>query len=175
VLDLIRRVGKNDIVKIMKKGFTLIELLVVVAIIGMLSSIVLSSLNQARGNARDARRLEDLRQLQTAFELYYNVNGFYPRESAGANGLIGEGAGLDAMLAPYMSEIPVDPLGPGNSTYNYYYDGRQICDSTVIAVIFARNMENQAGNGPSICSSWGGEGGAGGANAHHIYIGPSSG
>ena len=45
------------------RGFTLIELLVVIAIIGMLSSVILASLNTARSKSRDARRLEDLKQI----------------------------------------------------------------------------------------------------------------
>jgi len=59
-------------------GFTLIELLVVISIIGMLSSIVLASLNTARAKARDARRVSDLRQVQTALEFYYDKHGNYP-------------------------------------------------------------------------------------------------
>jgi prepilin-type N-terminal cleavage/methylation domain-containing protein len=61
-----------------KKGFTLIELLVVISIIALLSSIVLSTLSDARGKARDAKRIQDLRQLQIAIETYYTDNGCYP-------------------------------------------------------------------------------------------------
>ncbi len=53
---------KNKI-KVTNKGFTLIELLVVIAIIGLLSSVVLASLNTARGKARDAKRVAELSSL----------------------------------------------------------------------------------------------------------------
>ncbi|MEX0931424.1 MAG: prepilin-type N-terminal cleavage/methylation domain-containing protein [Candidatus Paceibacterota bacterium] len=60
------------------KGFTLIELLVVISIIGVLSSVVLSSLNTARAKARDSVRLSDLAQMQRALEIYRNNHDQYP-------------------------------------------------------------------------------------------------
>jgi prepilin-type N-terminal cleavage/methylation domain-containing protein len=60
------------------KGFTLIELLVVVAIISLLSSIVLASLQDARAKARDSKRIQDLHQFEIALALYYDTYGVYP-------------------------------------------------------------------------------------------------
>lgn len=59
-------------------GFTLIELLVVIAIIGILASVVLSSLNSARASARDIARVSLFKNIQTSLELYRNANGSYP-------------------------------------------------------------------------------------------------
>ena len=66
-----------------QRGFTLIELLVVIAIIGMLSSIVLASLNGARAKSRDARRIADMKQIDIALELYYDTNRTYPNPGWG--------------------------------------------------------------------------------------------
>jgi prepilin-type N-terminal cleavage/methylation domain-containing protein len=62
-----------------QEGFTLIELLVVIAIIGILASVVLSSLSTARSSARDTKRIAEARNMMAALELYRNANnGLYP-------------------------------------------------------------------------------------------------
>ena len=110
-----------------QKGFTLIELLVVVAIIGLLSSVVLASLNTARSKARDARRLSDIKQLQIAIEMYYDSNGFYP-------GGVGNGqlSALNVLVPNYISKVSNDPLNTGTTpdwnwinqnTYYYWQTG----------------------------------------------------
>lgn len=59
------------------KGFTLIELLVVIGIIGVLSSIVLSSVNTARTEAYDAKVKSQLVNLRSAAEVYFSSHYNY--------------------------------------------------------------------------------------------------
>src|SRR5438046_347729 len=56
------------------KGFTLIELLVVIAIIGILSSVVLASLNTARNKGADAAVKSNIESIRPQAELYYDSN-----------------------------------------------------------------------------------------------------
>ena len=59
------------------KGFTLIELLVVIAIIGILSSVVLASLNTARSKGADAAIKSNLNNMRAQSAIYYDDNGGY--------------------------------------------------------------------------------------------------
>jgi prepilin-type N-terminal cleavage/methylation domain-containing protein len=74
------------------RGFTLIELLVVIAIIGILSSVVLASLNAARERALDARRKSDVDTIIKALVLYDVDNGTYAGAGSGC-GSGGNGSG----------------------------------------------------------------------------------
>ncbi len=61
-----------------RQGFTLIELLVVVAILGLLASIVLFSVDGVRSKSRDTRRVTDIKSIQEGLAMYHNDSQAYP-------------------------------------------------------------------------------------------------
>jgi prepilin-type N-terminal cleavage/methylation domain-containing protein len=69
---------KNGYKIVAKSGFTVIEMLVVVAIIAVITAVVLVSLNQARSQSRDKKRVSDIKSLQLSLEFYYTKNKAYP-------------------------------------------------------------------------------------------------
>jgi len=140
--------------KTSQAGFTLIELLVVISIIGLMSSIILTQTVSVRKKSRDTSRKQNLRQLQTAIELFYEDNGRYPT----ATGDVGsvwhasennqcvdtECAGgppswlvydpgnyIRGLVPKYVASLPSDPLSGGFANcgnwrvgYLYMSDGQ---------------------------------------------------
>lgn len=126
----------NSLSKKAKKGFTLIELLVVIAIIGVLASVVLSSLSDARASAQDAKRKTEMNGVRLSMEMYFTKYNKYPPEdwcdsSKGSNS-IGcsttdpAGDGWNTSSAFYQSfavdegfPLPVDPINTGAYFYSF--------------------------------------------------------
>ena len=61
-----------------QKGFTLVELLVVIAVIALIGVFAAVAVNSARSKQRDATRLANVRQLQSALEDHFNETNQYP-------------------------------------------------------------------------------------------------
>ncbi len=110
------------------KGFTLIELLVVIAVIGLLATIVATSVNSARLKARAAKRVSDLKQIQTALEMYYDTNNGYPnpgwgwRSECNAWGGYAASNVIPGLVSTYLPTFPSDPsMNKTASTSCYLY------------------------------------------------------
>ena len=116
------------------RGFTLIELLVVIAIIGMLSSVVLASLNSARQKSRDARRLSDIKSLQTALELIYDSTS--PVEYPDA---------LSSLVSTYIPSTPTDPQTGDAYLYDNLTSANAACavaGGSCVSYIIGAQLEN---------------------------------
>lgn len=103
-------------VKGKQSGFTLIELLVVISIIGLLSSIVLAAVSDAREKAENAHILSMIREYRNALELYYNDNdGSYP-DTGGTWYCLGEYS--SACYPGITDNIDLDSYISGNPPVN---------------------------------------------------------
>lgn len=121
------------------RGFTLIELLIVIAIIGILSSIVLGSVNTARGKSRDAKRLADMVSMAKIIAI---------ADEGGTGTFTGAGCATIRINArtcttPTLTAFR-DPSGNSNLCTGAVAAGTR-CDYTI---------SNVAGTGPARFGDW---------------------
>lgn len=132
--------------KSFKKGFSLIELLIVIAVIGILSSITLVTLNTARDKAKLSRAQTDLQMLSRAIYLLSTDTGKWPMHIDPIDDCSAVSAGVEALMddeavgllsddsaspyggwsGPYYGDVPVDPWGK-----KYIFDGDYYCTTAV--------------------------------------------
>ena len=127
---------------IKSKGFTLIELLVVVAIIGILATVILSSLGTARERARDARRLSDMKTIYTALVQYELDNGFAATVGSygGSDGGNWDNSNIGDFMTFLVNDgyLPVPVIDPINSD-DYFY--RYSCNVNGLGLIYYRESD----------------------------------
>lgn len=137
------------------QGFTLIELLVVISIIGLLSSILLVSLNSARAKARDARKMADLGALTKAFALFYELNGRMPNNYNPGSGACAGSTYYDQSMNELVTAklISSIPKGPSGADYCYYnYDSNNVIGALMVTGL--ETVPDTTTGIPPSCRPW---------------------
>lgn len=106
----------------LQQGFTLLEIMVVVVIIGLLAAMVVPSLVGNIDQASITRAKGDIRQVETALNLYRLDNFRYPSTEDGLQALVtNPGENSAPNWKQQLQRIPVDPW---KKPYHYVYPGQ---------------------------------------------------
>lgn len=134
-----------------KTGFTLVEILVAIAIVAVLATLAIVSLQNARSNARDSKRLADIRQIKTALELFFNDHNRYPSQEEWDNWEIKSSSGSYFMLSKPKAPSPASRnCDSENNEYIYKpsSDGRSYVISFCVGKSFSGLKPGQVCSGP---------------------------
>ncbi|MEK7129361.1 MAG: type II secretion system protein [Patescibacteria group bacterium] len=88
------------------RGFTILELIVSLAIIALLLGVVINGIAGSRQRTRDVKRVDEIKQLQNALQLYHNDNQSYPAT-----------LDRDILVPAYIKALPKDPATAGDYLY----------------------------------------------------------
>ncbi len=126
--------------KSLRKGFTLIELLVVIAIIGILSSVVLASLNTARDKGANAAAKANLNNSRAQAELFYDTAKNYTTVcDSGTNNILANITAADEAVTG-VAECSNTATGWAAQVDLNSPDGFYCVDSTGLATTSASDL-----------------------------------
>lgn len=138
-----------------QRGFTLIELMVIIAVVIIVVAAIIASLNKARAQARDARRLNDMHEVVLALEAYYEKYRRYPAsDNAGCGSwdTPGNGTFIQALRTEgFLPRDIKDPTGDsncGNYRYYRYPPGYNSCAQAGFYVLQIVSFETVQGQHP---------------------------
>lgn len=106
----------------MQAGFTLVELLVVLGIIALLTAVVAPKVIRYISDARIETALVQLKNIESALELYYLDNGQYPSFDQGLQALVTAPASMPTWRGPYIKTTS-GIQDPWKQTYGYRQPG----------------------------------------------------
>lgn len=151
----VKNIVHDSLFMIRSRGFTLIELLVAIGIIGILTSFLLANFVGIRQRARDGVRKSDLRQIQSALEIYRSDLGTYPdnvpnsTDDSCSTSLLS--VADDCNSTVYMKKIPKDPST--GDAYTYSVSGTGNILYTLLACLENKNDSQLEGfPSPAACS-----------------------
>jgi prepilin-type N-terminal cleavage/methylation domain-containing protein len=155
---MIKNVGFKYYFNRLSRGFSLVELLIVITIIGVLSTIVLSSVSTSRARAYDSKIKQQLSSFRTAAEIYFtnqDPNSYGPDSVSCDQGMFNNMDPVNGTPAIYIAsgnlplntEIACQSSGDSYAVKASLYSGNEYwcIDNTGVS-----RIENGTISGPSL-------------------------
>jgi general secretion pathway protein G len=113
----------NSAQSLRESGFTLLEIMVVVVIIGLLAAIVAPNFIGQIDTATIARVKQDVRNIETAVQMYRLQNLKYPNTEDGLEALVSNPG--ESVAPNWKQNLPRVPKDPWGNEYHYLYPGQE--------------------------------------------------